>query len=129
MLLGAPIMITFSADDLDKAKKFYRETLGLEVGDSVPGMLELKFGQGTNVMIYAKKDHKPADYTLLNFTVQDLARTMADMEARGVTFKKYDLPDIKSDDKGVVDYGSMKIAFFDDPAGNNHAVLQMADQK
>jgi catechol 2,3-dioxygenase-like lactoylglutathione lyase family enzyme len=124
MLKDAPTMITFSTDDLDAAQQFYTEKLGLDVDDSTPGMLQLKV-PGNTVMLYAKQNHQPATYTVLNFTVPDLAKAMQELEAKGMVFERYDLPDIKTDEKGVVDYGAMKIAFFNDPAGNNHAVLEM----
>jgi catechol 2,3-dioxygenase-like lactoylglutathione lyase family enzyme len=125
MLKDTPAMITFSVDDPDKARQFYGEVLGLELDTSTPGMLGLKLAGGTTVMIYAKATHKPASYTLLNFTVEDLEKTMAELTAKGVKFEHYDDPDTKTDGHGVVDYGMMKIAFFNDPAGNNHGIMQM----
>jgi catechol 2,3-dioxygenase-like lactoylglutathione lyase family enzyme len=127
MLTDTPVMITFSVNDLAKAKEFYTQSLGLEVDESMPEMLQLKLGEGSKVMVYSKKNHLPATYTLLNFTVTDLEKTMKELTAKGVAFERYNLPDITSDDQGVVDYGVMKIAFFNDPAGNNHAVLQMTN--
>ena len=128
MLDSAPVMITISIDDIEKAKHFYQNVLGLSVDDSTPGMLQLKLLRGTELWLYVKKEHVPATYTVLNFTVDDLDYTMTEMRKKGVTFEQYDLPDTKTDANGVVDYGVMKIAFFNDPAGNNHAVLQMVDQ-
>jgi catechol 2,3-dioxygenase-like lactoylglutathione lyase family enzyme len=125
MLKSAPVMISFSVDNLEAAKQFYSEKLGVEVDESMPGMLQLKLADGGNIMAYEKKDHTPATYTLLNFTVEDLNKEMSELKAKGVVFEKYDLPGTKTDENGVVDYGAMKIAFFNDPAGNNHGVLQM----
>ena len=124
MLSDAPVMISFSVDDMKKAKQFYHEALGLEVDDSM-GMLELKLRVGGKVMLYEKDTHKPASYTLINFQVDDLAAAMKEMKGRGVKFEHYDSDDMKTDSEGVNDFGMMKIAFFNDPAGNNHAVLQM----
>jgi catechol 2,3-dioxygenase-like lactoylglutathione lyase family enzyme len=124
MLKDAPVRITFSIGDMPKAKWFYSEVLGLEVDDSM-GMLALKLPGGTQVAMYVKKDHKPANFTLLNFTVDDLDKAMAELQGKGVTFEHYDLPDTKTDEHGVVDYGMMRIAFFNDPAGNNHGILEM----
>ena len=124
MLTDKPVMISFAVDDLAKAKKFYAEQLGVEVDESVPSMLGLKL-PGNNVMIYAKDNYKPAVYTVLNFTVDDLEKTMKELEAKGVTFEQYDEPGCKTDKDGVVDYGMMKAAFFNDPAGNNHGIYQI----
>jgi catechol 2,3-dioxygenase-like lactoylglutathione lyase family enzyme len=128
MLAKAPIMVTFSVDNLDAAKKFYGEVLGIKVDDTMPGMLHLQIEDGHDVWIYEKKNHVAAGYTLLNFTVDDLEKAMRGLQENGVTFEQYDEPGTKTDEHGVVDYGAMKIAFFNDPAGNNHAVLQMAAQ-
>jgi catechol 2,3-dioxygenase-like lactoylglutathione lyase family enzyme len=128
MLKDAPAMITFSVDNLERAKVFYGETLGLNLDNSVPGMLQLKLSGDVSVMVYENKRHKPASYTLLNFTVDDLPKAMDEMKAKGLKFEQYDLPDTKTDEHGIVDYGMMKIAFFNDPAGNNHGVLQMTQQ-
>ena len=116
--------VSFSVDDLAKAKTFYSETLGLDVAE-MDGMLQLNLADNYLVWVYSKSDHRPAAYTVLNFTVEDLGKAMSELMASGVTFEHYDLPGAKTDEKGVVDYGMMKIAFFNDPAGNNHAVLQM----
>ena len=128
MLTDKPVMITFSVDDIDAAKKFYTEKLGLEIDESMPGMVTLKLPGSGQVGFYEKKGHKPGSYTLLNFTVDNLEKTMKELEAKGVVFERYDMPDVKTDDKGVVDYGMMKIAFFNDPAGNNHGIFQMTSK-
>lgn len=126
MLKDAPVMVTISVDDLTKAKQFYTTALGLEVDDTnMPGMLLLKVKGADSVALYEKKNHQPATYTVLNFTVNNLEEAMKELEAKGVKFERYDLPDIKTDERGIADYGMMKIAFFNDPAGNNHAVMQM----
>ncbi|HSX33561.1 MAG TPA: VOC family protein [Candidatus Saccharimonadales bacterium] len=124
MLHDKPAMLTFSVDSLDKAKDFYGQVLGLEVDDS-QGMLQVKMN-GLEAWLYEKKDHQPATYTLLNFTVDDLDAKMKEMRDAGITFEQYDDP--KTDEHGVADYGMMRIAFFNDPAGNNHAVLQMVKE-
>jgi catechol 2,3-dioxygenase-like lactoylglutathione lyase family enzyme len=129
MLDHTPVMITFSVDNLSKAKEFYSGLLGLKIDDAMPGMLHLQIEDGHDVWIYEKKTHVPAGYTLLNFTVDDLATAIRELTSRGVVFEQYDDADTKTDAHGVVDYGMMKIAFFNDPAGNNHAVMQMVTQK
>jgi catechol 2,3-dioxygenase-like lactoylglutathione lyase family enzyme len=126
MLKNAHVAVSFSVDDLKKAVQFYRETLGVEVDDtSSPGMALLNLANNNQVMVYAKPNHKPAVYTLLNFMVDDLDKEMKVLKAKGVEFLQYDEPNCKTDKHGVVDYGVMRIAFFEDPAGNNHAVAEM----
>src|SRR4051812_31746745 len=112
---------SFSVDDLDKAKEFYGETLGLEVKTHKEmELLFVKFGSGGKVMIYPKEDHEPASFTVLNFAVKDVEKAVDDLTKKGVTFEQY--PHLKTDKKGISrDWGN-EIAWFKDPAGNIIAV-------
>lgn len=119
---------SFSVDNLQKAKKFYGETLGLEVSEAYGGrLLELHIGGGTNILIYPKDNHTPATFTILNFPVENLEQSVDDLTKRGVRFEIYNEGDIKTDEKGISlsDEGP-KIAWFKDPAGN---VLSMLEEK
>jgi predicted enzyme related to lactoylglutathione lyase len=118
----------FSVDDLDEARRFYGETLGLQVEESGQGdmrMLALKLGSGAQVFVYPKETHTPATFTILNFPVADIDAAVAELEQRGVTLERYSGFD--QDEKGIVrggDGGPTAIAWFTDPAGNVLAVLQ-----
>lgn len=119
---------SFSVDNLQKAKKFYGETLGLEVSEAYGGrLLELHIGGGRNILIYPKDSHTPATFTILNFPVENLEQSVDDLTKRGVRFEIYNEDDIKTDEKGISlsDEGP-KIAWFKDPAGN---VLSMLEEK
>ena len=119
---------SFSVDNLQKAKKFYGETLGLEVSEAYGGrLLELHIGGGRNILIYPKDNHTPATFTILNFPVENLEQSVDDLTKRGVRFEIYNEGDIKTDEKGISlsDEGP-KIAWFKDPAGN---VLSMLEEK
>ena len=119
---------SFSVDNLQKAKKFYGETLGLEVSEAYGGrLLELHIGGGRNILIYPKDNHTPATFTILNFPVENLEQSVDDLTKRGVRFEIYNESDIKTDEKGISlsDEGP-KIAWFKDPAGN---VLSMLEEK
>ena len=119
---------SFSVDNLQKAKKFYGETLGLEVSEAYGGrLLELHIGGGRNILIYPKDNHTPATFTILNFLVENLEQSVDDLTKRGVRFEIYNEGDIKTDEKGISlsDEGP-KIAWFKDPAGN---VLSMLEEK
>jgi catechol 2,3-dioxygenase-like lactoylglutathione lyase family enzyme len=119
---------SFSVDKLQKAKKFYGETLGLEVSEAYGGrLLELHIGGGRNILIYPKDNHTPATFTILNFPVENLEQSVDDLTKRGVRFEIYNEGDIKTDEKGISlsDEGP-KIAWFKDPAGN---VLSMLEEK
>src|SRR5262249_55645716 len=112
---------SFSVNDLKKAKEFYGRTLGLKVSESKEG-LELHPGN-TDVFIYPKPNHKPATFTVLNFVVDDIEDTVADLKQKGVSFEQYD-GEIKTDKKGIHRDEGPAIAWFKDPAGNILSVLQ-----
>ncbi|MBA2530602.1 MAG: VOC family protein [Nocardioidaceae bacterium] len=116
----------FSVDDLSRAKTFYSETLGLEVSDveGMDGLLTLHLAGNRNVLVYAKSDHTPASFTILNFPVGDIGAAVDGLFERGVTLERYeDLGD--ADAKGVYRDGpGPAIAWFKDPAGNVLSVLQ-----
>jgi len=124
ILTEAPAFQSFSVDDLAKARTFYRDTLGLEVADRPEG-LELEVGAGSKVFIYPKPDHKPATFTILNFRVDDVEKAVDTLKSTGIRFEQYDLPDIKTDDRGIMSGADgPSMAWFKDPAGNILSVLQ-----
>ncbi|WP_037357832.1 VOC family protein [Amycolatopsis orientalis] len=110
----------FSVDDIPAARQFYAETLGIEVTENW-GMLRLRLTEGREVLVYPKGDkHVPAEYTVLNFPVDDIDQAVADLGAAGVSFEPFD----GVDEKGVFRLGGPLIAWFRDPAGNILSVVQ-----
>src|SRR5215217_5166356 len=107
----------FSVDDLQKAKSFYSQTLGLEVSEE-NGMLQLHIAGTAPILVYPKPNHTPATYTILNFPVDNVEETVDKLTKRGVRFEVYDLEDLKTDDKGIARGEGPTIAWFKDPAGN-----------
>lgn len=115
----------FSVDDLQKAKQFYGQMLGLNVSES-NGLLELQITGGTTILIYPKPDHTPATFTILNFPVDNLEQTMDKLSKSGVKFEIYREGNVETDEKGVCrTEGGPKIAWFKDPAGNILSVLEV----
>jgi catechol 2,3-dioxygenase-like lactoylglutathione lyase family enzyme len=115
----------FAVDDASKAKEFYAETLGLRVSDvdQEHGLLGLDIGSDRDVLIYQKPDHTPANYTILNFPVDDIDEAVDRLAARGVRFERYD--GFEQDEKGISrGEGGPYIAWFKDPAGNVLSMLQ-----
>jgi catechol 2,3-dioxygenase-like lactoylglutathione lyase family enzyme len=108
--------------DTDAAKDFYGGTLGLEVTEE-DGLLTLHVAGGRPILIYPKPDHEPANYTILNFPVEDIDRAVDDLAAAGVQFESY-TGDLETDAKGVFRKAGPPIAWFRDPAGNILAVLE-----
>lgn len=116
----------FSVDDLQKAKEFYGETLGLKVTEMPEmGMLELHINGNNTIIVYQKDNHVPATFTILNFPVEDVERAVDALTEKGVTFEKYDEGMLKTDEKGIArSNGGPTIAWFKDPAGNFLSVLE-----
>src|SRR5580765_4807476 len=115
----------FSAGDIQTAKKFYSETLGLGVTES-HGVLTLRLAGGNNVLIYPKPNHVPATFTVLNFPVRDVDLAVDELTKRGVRFEIYDLPGLKTDEKGIMRGNGPAIARFKDSAGNILSVIEQA---
>lgn len=111
----------FSVDDVPAAKKFYSETLGLDVSEE-NGMLWLRVTGDDGILVYPKPEHTPASFTILNFAVDDIDTAVDELTARGVRFERYD--DFDQDDKGIARGEGPYIAWFTDPAGNVLSVLQ-----
>ncbi len=118
----------FSVDDLEKAKEFYGQTLGLEVGKQGAMGLEVTLGSAAKIFIYPKPNHQPATFTVLNFPVEDIDKAVDELTDKGVVFEHYDMDMIKTDEKGIARSESPEdgpsIAWFKDPAGNILSVLQ-----
>lgn len=114
---------SFSVNDLKKAKDFYGQTLGLDVSETPEG-LELHTADNT-VFLYPKPDHTPASFTVLNFHVDDIDAAVDELTALGVNLEHYNLPDMKTDERGIArGPKGPTIAWFKDPAGNILSVLQ-----
>ncbi len=123
MLTHSKAFSSFSVNDLQKAKKFYSETLGVTVKDNPMGLIELHFENGANVLVYPKPNHEAATYTVLNFPVDDIEKTVDGLSNKGVTFEQY--KELQTDAKGIShNPQGPKIAWFKDPAGNILSVLE-----
>ena len=114
----------FAVDDVQKAVKFYGETLGVKTSvlDEDNGLLSLHLAGDRDTLVYLKPDFTPATYTILNFSVDDIDKAVDDLSARGVRFERYD--DFDQDEKGIARGQGPNIAWFKDPAGNILSVLQ-----
>lgn len=118
----------FSTNDVQQTKTFYKETLGLNVSEDNSmgmGMLTLHIAGGTNILIYAKENHTPATFTILNFPVADVEKAVDELTSRGVKFLQYD-GELQTDEKGIFHGGGPKIAWFTDPADNILSVLEQS---
>jgi catechol 2,3-dioxygenase-like lactoylglutathione lyase family enzyme len=121
MLSDSKAFSGFAVDDIEKAREFYGDTLGLETSVE-NGMLTLHLPGDRPTLVYPKPDFTPATYTILNFAVDDVDRTVDELAARGVRFERYD--DFEQDEKGIARGDGPDIAWFKDPAGNILSVLK-----
>ena len=125
MLTHSEAFSGFSAPDIEAARRFYGDTLGLETSED-NGLLTLHIAGDRNVLVYPKPDHEPATFTVLNFPVDDIDAAVDELAERGVEFERYE--GFGQDEKGIARaQGGQEgppIAWFRDPAGNILAVLE-----
>jgi predicted enzyme related to lactoylglutathione lyase len=116
---------SFSVDDVDKAKDFYGNVMKLKVKQDpkMDGLLNVKLADGEELIIYPKPDHKPASFTVLNFMVNDIEKTVDTLAENGVRFEHY-TGEFNTNEKGIAQGRGPKIAWFKDPAGNILSVIE-----
>ncbi len=113
----------FAVDDLEKAREFYGETLGLKTSVlDEANLISLHLAGDRDTLVYRKPDFTPATYTILNFEVDDIDQAVDELATRGVSFESYD--GFEQDEKGIARGNGPNIAWFRDPAGNILSVLQ-----
>ena len=124
MLENAKTFHGLGVDDLNKAREFYGNTLGLkvEVLDEANGLLSLERPGGETTLLYLSPDLQVGNYTVLNFSVDDIDEAVDALTARGVEFLRYD--GFPQDEKGVMRGNGPDIAWFKDPAGHTLSVLK-----
>jgi len=128
MLENSKAFASFSVDDVEKAKKFYSEIIGLNVtqDNDMGGILTLHIDGGVTVLVYPKPNHTPATFTVLNFPVSNIDQTVAKLKSLGVAFLSYDTKDLKTDENDISRAnGGPNIAWFTDPSGNILSVLEI----
>ncbi len=127
MLKDSKAFSGFSVNDVDAAKQFYGEVLGLQVdkNDEMGALLTIHIAGSNNIIAYPKPNHQPATFTVLNFPVSDIDAAVKELKARGVVFESYDSEYLKTDENNISKgNGGPSIAWFKDPAGNILSVLE-----
>jgi catechol 2,3-dioxygenase-like lactoylglutathione lyase family enzyme len=112
----------FAVDDVAKAREFYGETLGIRTSEE-HGLMTLHIAGDRPTLVYPKPGHTPADYTILNFPVDDVDAAVDELTRRGVRFERYD--GTEQDERGIMRGQGPPIAWFRDPAGNVLSVIQL----
>ena len=114
---------SFSVKDVQKAKEFYGQILGIKVAEMQEG-LDLNLAGGSHVFLYPKPNHTPASFTVLNFPVDDIEEAVSELNSLGISLEKYNQPDLKTDARGIMRSDDMQIAWFKDPSGNILSVIE-----
>jgi predicted enzyme related to lactoylglutathione lyase len=121
MLEDTKAFCSFTTNDVSKVQDFYSQSLGLKVSED-RGALWLDIGGGQRVLVYMRPGHTPASFTILNFPVEDIDRAVDGLTERGVHFERY--AEFNADEKRIVRGEDRSIAWFKDPAGNVHSLVQ-----
>lgn len=128
MLTYTSSFSSFSVDDLIKAKEFYSQTLGFEVQEMAEMGFSIRLKEGASAFVYPKNGHQPAEFTILNFVVEDIDATVNELQKQGIQIIRYNDENLPQDEKGIhrgLNTGrGPDIAWFEDPAGNVLSVLQ-----
>ena len=112
----------FAVDDLDRARQFYGETLGLPITVVEEGnLITIELAGGRDTIVYHSPTFSPGSYTILNFEVEDIQAAVDELASRGVEFERYE--GMEQDERGIAHVGP-DIAWFKDPAGNILSVIQ-----
>jgi predicted enzyme related to lactoylglutathione lyase len=104
------------AENLERAKAFYTEKLGLSASEDIPG--GIMFGEGNNrFFLYMAGAKSPGNFTQIGIEVPDVSGTVAELRGKGVVFEEYDMPDLKTEN-GVANTPAGDAAWFKDSEGN-----------
>ncbi|HYH40978.1 MAG TPA: VOC family protein [Burkholderiales bacterium] len=122
MLQNAPMYAYIPAKDVARARKFYEGTLGFTPKEEVADGVVYEFGKGTACFLYPTPNAGTSRASQAFWQVEDVEREVAALKARGVTFEKYDMPEM--DENGISTAGGAKAAWFRDSEGNIMALIQ-----
>jgi len=125
MLKSARAQTALPAQDLDRAKAFYRDKLGLQPLEEDAGNVRYPVGDGTEFNVFRTMGAPSGTHTQMAFIVEDIVGEVKDLKSRGVTFEEYDYPELKTRD-GIAEGGGAKVAWFKDSEGNLLNIVQPA---
>ncbi len=123
MLRNSPVHPVLLAQDLEAARRFYHEQLGLEIIVQRDEAIEFRCGGGTKIAVTRSTTGTADAQTQLGWEVQDLRAELQELRSRGVKIEEYDYPDLKTD-HGIADLGFASMAWITDPGGNALAIIE-----
>jgi catechol 2,3-dioxygenase-like lactoylglutathione lyase family enzyme len=122
------VQAMLAVSDLDRARRFYEQQLGLKPGAQDEEIVGYPCADGTEIAVYLSSENAgTSSATLAGWFVDDLDQTMAQLASRGVVFEQYDQPGLKTDERGVFDAGPFRAAWIRDPDGNTMALTELSD--
>jgi catechol 2,3-dioxygenase-like lactoylglutathione lyase family enzyme len=127
MLSQRPVHTTIPASDIERAKRFYGETLGFPIRLEGPGGVMFEGAEGTRFVVYPSPNAGASPNTLMGFDVDDIESEVRELTARGVVFEQYDFPGMKTDELGIATAGPTRSAWFKDTEGNILGVVELPD--
>jgi catechol 2,3-dioxygenase-like lactoylglutathione lyase family enzyme len=114
---------TLPASDLDRARAFWEDKVGLKRGRETPVGTYYQCTDGTTFRLFKSSGVASGTHTQLAFVVSDIEREVAELAARGVQFEDYDYPNLKTV-AGIAQVGEARAAWFKDSEGNLVVVAQ-----
>ena len=126
MLSDHPIRTTIPASDMERAKTFYREKLGLVPSHEAPEGFSYILGDGSRFVLFPSSGVASGLHTQMAWQVPDIAREVAELKARGLVFEEYDTPSFKTIDS-IATTKNLKAAWFRDSEGNLIGIAQYLD--
>jgi catechol 2,3-dioxygenase-like lactoylglutathione lyase family enzyme len=115
---------TLPVADLDRAKKFYAEKLGLTPSTESPGGVFYELAGGTRFVLFPTPNPTRGGHTQIGLVTDDIEAEVAELRSRGVVFDEYDLPGFKTEN-GIANTGAVRAAWFKDSEGNTFGVVQL----
>jgi catechol 2,3-dioxygenase-like lactoylglutathione lyase family enzyme len=123
MLGKFPTVATVPVKDLDRAKEFYSEKLGLEqIGAEGQAAVSYRAGGGTTLLVYRSQYAGQNDATAVTWNVEKIQDVVRDLKSKGIAFEHYDMPNTKLEGD-VYSFGDLHNAWFKDLDGNIHSIV------
>jgi predicted enzyme related to lactoylglutathione lyase len=125
MLMDSPMYAYIPVANLERARQFYEQKVGLRPAREVAGGISYEFANGTACFMYPTPNAGTSRASQAFWQVRDIEKEVAELKARGVTFLEYDMPGLKTTN-GIATGGGAKSAWFKDSEGNIMAIIQSA---
>jgi predicted enzyme related to lactoylglutathione lyase len=123
MLTNSPIYASLPAADLERAKRFYAEKLGLTPESELPGGLLYRCGKDSRFSVFPSEGEASGTHTQAIWLVEDVESEVTALKDRGIVFEEYDLPSL-STVNSIATIGPNKGAWFKDSEGNLLSLVQ-----